>query len=102
MSIKSLVGRRVTKEVEFLGEKLTIMQMTVGHVEAIRSIAEKLEKAEEGAEKDELEILRFVIRNSVEGGLDLTTEDFKEFPIDALNKLAQDIMSFSGVDKGGN
>jgi hypothetical protein len=33
----------------------------------------------------------------VEGGEDLTDEDFETFPMDELSKLSTEVMKFSGI-----
>lgn len=96
--IKALVGKRVQKTVKFAGEEVTIQKLTVGQVDEIRRMA--------GEAKDEddssgLQILRFVIREAVEGGADLTDDDFNQFPMDELNKLSQEIMKHSGLGDAG-
>jgi len=95
--IKSLVGRKVKKTVKFLDADIVITKLQVSEVLDIQAKARK--KPEEGEASDDLEVLRTVIRASVEGGADLTDEDFTKFPIDDLGKLSEEIMKFSGLGK---
>jgi len=113
--IKSLVGKRITKKVKFMGEDIVISKLSVANVTEVQALAKRVDKdakaaikaAEEAAElgisPDDvddmagLEIIRTVIRAAVEGASELTDEDFQEFPMDELSNIANDIMKFSGV-----
>jgi len=104
VSIKSLKGVKVTKTVPFLGSNITISKLTVAQVEEIQEAAKMGEDAikaatEAGneADVDQLGVLRAVIRLSVEGGDELEDEDFQDWPIEDISKLAKAIMSYSGI-----
>jgi len=91
--MKGLVGRKMTKTVKFMSEDIKIAKLSVAEVMNIQ------EKAK-GIEKDEAEgfnILKTVIRASVEEARDLADEDFNNFPLDELSKLSNEIMKFSGI-----
>lgn len=93
MSIVSLVGKKVTKEVTFMNEKVKISKLSVAEVTAIQETAKDLqENAEDG-----LTVLRQVIRAAVESADELTDADFQTFPLDELSKLSAEIMKFSGL-----
>jgi hypothetical protein len=93
MGIVALVGKRVTKEVAFMGDKIKINKLTVAEVTAIQEASKDLtENSEDG-----LLVLRQVIRSSVEGADELTDDDFQTFPLDELSKLSTEIMKFSGL-----
>jgi hypothetical protein len=97
--IKALVGRKQTKNVKFVGEDVTITKLTVAQVKAVQEAAKALD-VPEGTEADDdagLNVLRTVIRSSVNGGEQLTDEDFEGFPIDELRNLSKHIMTFSGI-----
>ena len=101
MSIKGLVGKRMSKKVKFMGEDISITKLKVAEVMEIQEASKKLAEVE--SEDDEnmgLDILRTVIRAAVEGGDELTDEDFVEFPMDELSKLSNEIMKFSGIGEG--
>jgi len=91
MSIKSLVGKKMTQKTDFMGEKINIKKLTVAEVTEIQSMAENAEG------DDNFELLRFVIRAAVEDGEELEDSDFDEFPLDELTKLSNAIIKFSGV-----
>jgi len=100
--IKGLVGKKMQKKVKFMGEDITIYKLKFSEImeiqEMVRS-AEKDDKEDSSAEQEMgLDVLRKVIRSSVEGGGELDDSDFQEFPMDELTKLSSDIMKFSGVD----
>lgn len=91
--IKSLVGRKMTKPIKFMGEEVKISKLSVSEVLEIQ------EKAK-GGEVDEstgFDLLKRVIKMSVEGASDLSDQDFDTFPMDELSKLSNEIMKFSGI-----
>ena len=91
--IKGLVGRKMTKSVKFMGEDVKIAKLSVAEVLTIQERAKTLEQnATEG-----FDVLKVVIRSSVEGASDLSDEDFNNFPLDELSKLSNEIMKFSGI-----
>jgi hypothetical protein len=91
--IKSLVGRKMTKNVKFMGEDVKISKLSVSEVMEIQERAKVLEKDE----AEGFNILKTVIRASVEGANDLSDQDFDNFPLDELSKLSNSIMEFSGI-----
>ena len=93
--IKGLVGKKVSKEVKFLGENIKISKLLVSEVIEIQNKAKQLKDEE----TEGLELMKTVIRAAVEGGEDLTEEDFKNFPIDDLRKLAEEVMRYSGLGR---
>lgn len=102
MSMKSLVGKKQSKTVQFMDTDLIITKLNVGDVEDIQTLAKKLEGEAEQNDMGGLEILRTVIRKGAEGAADLTDEDFATFPMDELSALSTAIMEFSGIGKAGN
>ena len=93
MSMKTLVGKKVTKEVVFMGEKVTISKLSVAEVTKIQESA----KDAAANTEDQLLVLREVIKSSVSGAEELTDEDFQSFPLDELSKLSTEIMKHSGL-----
>ena len=91
MSLKSLAAKRITREIKFMGESVTISKLTVQEVMAIQEFV-KTNPNNEG-----LETLRMIMDFSVEDAKELTDEEFSSFPMDELNKLSEEIMKFSGV-----
>jgi hypothetical protein len=92
-TIKSLVGKSVSKNVKFMGVEVTISKLSVAQVMEIQ------DKAKEGADQDNsaLAVLQLIVSQAVDGASELTTEDFMSFPMDELSKLSNEIMKFSGV-----
>lgn len=99
MGIKALVGKKVEKEVTFMGEKLKISKLTLEEVEKMQELAKAAESNKDASEG--FEVLRMIIRSSADGGSDLSDEDFSGFPIDELSKLSNEIMKFSGIGEAG-
>jgi hypothetical protein len=91
--IKGLVGKRVQKSVKFMGEEVKISKLSVSEVMELQNLSKDLKEDDTAG----LGILRTVIRAAVEGGDDLTDEDFETFPMDELSKLSTEIMKFSGI-----
>jgi hypothetical protein len=95
-SITQAVGKRATKDVDFNGVKVTISKLTVAEVMDIQRTSESADESTTG-----LSVLRKIIDASVEGGRDLSDEDFNGFPMDELTKLSTAIMTFSGIGENG-
>jgi hypothetical protein len=91
--IKALVGRKMTKSVKFMGEDVKISKLSVLEVMEIQDRAKAIEKDE----TEGFNILKTVIRASVENAKDLSDQDFDNFPLDELSKLSNEIMKFSGI-----
>lgn len=91
--IKGMVGRRMDKTVKFMGQDLKITKLSVAEVMDIQVKAKELEADETAG----FGVLKTVVMAAVEGGKDLTDEDFQTFPMDELSKLSAEIMKFSGI-----
>jgi hypothetical protein len=87
--LMGLLGKRVEKNVKFLGEDVKIRKLTVGEVKKIQELAKELEGKEDS---DGLDILELVIKSSIAGAEALTRENFEEWPMDELSKLSNAIM----------
>ena len=96
--IMSLVGKKMTKKVKFMGEDVVITKLNVSEVLSIQEKAKELEKDDKGEDtKSGFAVLQTVITSAVEGGEELTEDDFNTFPMDELTKLSNEIMKFSGI-----
>ena len=94
MGIQNLVGKRMTRDTKFMGESIKISKMSTKQVLEIQNYAKDAsDESQEG-----LEVLKRIIRNSVEGADELSDDDFLNFPMDELNNLSKEIMKFSGLD----
>jgi hypothetical protein len=94
--MKNFIGRKMTKIVKFMGDDVTIKKLSVA---AVLEIQEHAKKSEE-TDSQGLDLLRSVIKDGVEGGEDLSEEDFNQLPLDELSKLSKAIMEFSGIAGG--
>lgn len=92
-NIKGLVGKKMTKTVKFIGEDVKITKLSVAEVLDIQDRAKVSNEDQESG----FELLKKVIKMSVEGADELTDEDFNTFPMDELSKLSNEIMKFSGI-----
>jgi len=93
MSIKDLVGKRMTKDAKFMGTEVKINKLSVSEIIEIQDLA----KDAEGDEKRSFEVMRKVICLGVDGGVELSDQDFDNFPMDELSSLSSAIMKFSGL-----
>ena len=93
MSMKKFVGKTMTKETNFMNEKVKIKKLSVSQVMEIQELSKNVEASEEASMK----MLKFVIGCSVEDASELSDEEFRNFPIDELSKLSNDILTFSGL-----
>ena len=91
--IRGLVGRKMSKDVKFMGETVKISKLSVSEVMQIQEAAKNMEKDD----SEGFGILKTVIRSAVEGAGDLDDADFDTFPMDELSKLSTEIMKFSGI-----
>lgn len=91
--IKGLVGRKMDKTVKFMGQDTKIFKLSVAEVMDIQARAKELENDEAAG----FGVLKTVVMAGVEGGKELTDEDFQAFPMDELSKLSTEIMKFSGI-----
>lgn len=91
--IKGLVGKKMTKSVKFMGEDVKINKLSVAEVMDIQEKAKSLEQDDAAG----FDVLKTVIKAAVDGGADLTDQDFENFPMDELSKLSAEIMKFSGI-----
>ncbi len=91
--IKGLVGKRMTKPVKFMGADVQISKLSVSEVMEIQERAKQIDSND----SEGFNILKTVIRASVEGAKELADEDFNNFPLDELSKLSNEIMKFSGI-----
>ncbi len=93
-TFRSLVGKRMTKNVKFLGTDVTISKLSVSQVLEIQAKAKNTTEDEANA----IDLLRTVIRLSVTGAEDISDEEFAEFPLEEISRLANDIMKYSGMN----
>jgi len=94
--MKALVGKKMSKNVKFMGEDVKISKLSVAEVMDIQEKAQALNEDNASATAG-FDILTTVIRSAVEGAAELTDEDFQSFPMEELSTLSNNIMSFSGM-----
>lgn len=93
--MKHLVGKIITKDFEFMDDKVSVRKLSVSEVLKVQDLVKKASKKTD--EASQLNLLKDVIRLAVVGADELSDEDFDTFPIGELNKLSNDILSFSGL-----
>jgi hypothetical protein len=93
--MKKLVGKKVTKKVDFMGDKVEIIQLSLNQVKEVQKIVKASQETKN--EEDQFGLLRDVIRISVIGADELTDEDFNTFPVAELNNLVNSVLEYSGL-----
>ena len=96
MSFVNFIGKRASKTVTFLGDKLEIFKMSMDDVDRIKTMASDANKADD-VEKATMQLMMEVIRLCAAGASAITDEQFRSLPIDDLSKLSDEIMKFSGL-----
>jgi len=93
MSMKTLVGKRISKKIKFMNEEIVINKLSVEEViELQKESAELKEESSDG-----LRVLRKIIRSSVEEANELTDDEFNKLPMSELANLSTEIMKYSGM-----
>ena len=98
--MRKYVSSLPTKEIKFMGDKITIRKISAG---AVKRIGKASAAMQEGDDADSLKILLAILQEGVVLGEDDGEIDaalLEEFPLDELNKLSTAIMEFGGVPVG--
>jgi hypothetical protein len=95
--LKSFVGRKSLKKVPFMGEHVEVKRLSVAEVFELQ---EMIKNIDEGDEKAYFKVMQHVIRQAVEGGDEMTDEDFGSLPMEDLSNLAESAMTVSQVQAG--
>lgn len=100
--MKHLVGKLVTEEVPFMGDKVEVNKLTVGQVLELQKLVKEASKSKD--DSAQLQLLCDTIKLAVVGAEDITDEEFKSFPISELSELSEHIMRLAGLggDSAGN
>lgn len=95
--MRKFVGKVQTKKVDFMGSKLEIRKLTAGAVERIGKLAN--EKSE-GEDPNALDTVAVILNEAVvlpDGEDPIDLELLREFPLDELNRVVNDVMVYAGV-----
>lgn len=95
MSIKNLVGKKLTKKVEFMGDEVEVRKLSVAEIMQVQELVRKAQKAK--GDDAQLGLLKDVIRVAVVGAEELSDEDFDTFPLSELNNLTNAALEYSGL-----
>lgn len=96
---KTLLGKKITKQHQFMGQNVTIQKLSVSQVLQIQEEAKKLSDAP--TEVDSFAMLKRVIQLGVPEAEVLSDEDFNSLPLEELSTLSAKIMEFSGISNQG-
>jgi hypothetical protein len=94
--MKHLVGKPVTKKIDFMDSELEIRKLSVKEVLAIQGLVKKQNKSK--AEDSQLGLLRDILRIAVVGAEEMTDDDFDTFPLGDLSNITEEVMSYSGLN----
>lgn len=100
MSFRNLLDKRVTKEIEFLGDTVTVRKMSYIELKEFQKFAQDLNRKEKDEEARSRKFQHDLIRRSVEGGEDVTVEELGHFPPTDLAELGRQILEFNGLKMG--
>lgn len=89
--MKHLVGKNLTKKIEFMGDEVEIKQLSV---KAVMELQEKLKGA---SEAESLDTVSMLIKAGVVGADEMSDEELFEFPLGSLVDLSQEIMTYCGL-----
>jgi hypothetical protein len=92
--IKNLAKQRISKATKFMNSDVTIYKLSVADIMGIQESAKGGENMDDS---EGFEVLRKIITAGVDGGDELTEEDFMSFPLEELSRLSNEIMKFSGI-----
>jgi hypothetical protein len=99
--MRKYVSNLPTKEIKFMGDKITIRKISAGAVKRIGKASASLQKDSDDA--DTLKVLLAILQEGVvlaEDDGEIDEALLEEFPLDELNKLSTAIMEFGGVPVG--
>jgi len=94
--MRSLIGRRITKNVKFMGANIEISKLKVIEVQELQEKAKELAQGEDQSNTD-FEIVKHIIRAAAEGAAEMTDAEFEGFPLDELAQLSNEIVKYSGI-----
>lgn len=89
------IGRKSTKNIEFLGEQLEIQKLSINQVIEVQRITKAAES--ENSDTSGVKILSFVIKAGAPELADITDSEFQDFPLAELSDLSNAILEFSGL-----
>lgn len=92
--MKHLVGIQQTKKIPFMGDEIEILKLPVSKILELQKSITAATKS-----KDELAVLRVVLRAAVIGAEEMTDEDFTTFPASDLNEVAEAILEYCGLSE---
>ena len=93
--MKKLVGKVITKEFPFMGEKVKVKRLSVADVTKIQEVVKKYEKSKD--DSDQIKMINEIVRMSVIDAEELSDEDFMTFPLAELTELVNNIMEYAGL-----
>jgi hypothetical protein len=95
MAFQDLIGKTVSKSIKFLGVDVKITKLSMQQVKDIQARAKEMGEDDAKA----MDMMFEVIKMSVEGAEELTTEQFQAWPLEDINLLSEAILTYSGLGK---
>ena len=91
--LRGLIGKKISKQIKFMNEDMTINKLVVSEVLQIQERAKEADKNE----AEGFAVLRDIIKSACVDFRELTDAEFNQFPLDELTQLSNAIMAFSGI-----
>lgn len=93
--LMTLVEHRITKNIPFMNAKIEIIKLTLAETMEIQKMAQDAA----GEDPDmAFKMIRDIIRMGAPAAKDFEDEQFNNFPMEDLNKLADEILKYGGMD----
>lgn len=92
--MREFLDKIPTKEVDFLGEKIKIRQMTIETADKMRALSNSNDNDDDD---NNVEIIAQVIKDCVVGAEDMTIDEIKKFPMATMSDLFKTISDYSSV-----
>jgi len=89
--MKHLVGKKISKKVDFMGDKVEIKKLNVKEVLEIQESIKNID------EDNQVKTLNSIIRIAVVGADQLSDDEIAEFPLEELTTLSAEIVKYSGM-----
>jgi hypothetical protein len=94
-----MLGKKISKTVTFMGEEVEIKKLSVSEVLTLQKSANELQK--DANDADGLKLIVSIITTGVTEAAGMKFEDFKEFPMEELSRLSNEVMVWSGMSAEG-
>jgi hypothetical protein len=92
--LKELSRANNTRKIKFLGRNIEIKKLTLSECQEIQR---KSMDTDENNQDQGFELIKMTIALGVPAAAEFSDDDFAEFPMDDLTKLAEEVMKLAGM-----